>query len=69
MLYYKDIPIFSTACIAGIHAEHHLSGLPATQAGREVYMPLIQQPEAAAYTGWLSSRAMVKIFRYNNRKA
>jgi len=37
--------------------EQRISGLPATQAGCNVYVPLIQQPEAAAYTGWLSPRA------------
>jgi len=35
-------------------------GLPATQAGRGVYMLVIQLPEATAYIGWLSSRAEAK---------
>ena len=52
MLYYKDIPISSTACIAGILAKDTRNGasqgLPATQARGEVYMPLIQHPEDAA---------------------
>ena len=27
------------------YMKQHISGLPATQAGREMYMPLIQYPE------------------------
>jgi len=39
------------------YKERRISGLPATQARYEVYMPLIQYPEDTAYTGWLSPRA------------
>jgi len=62
MLYYKEIPIFSTACIAGILSEDTWNSACQVCLLRRrdamVYVPLIQHPEDAAYTGWLSARAM-----------
>jgi len=42
------------------YREQRMPCMPATQAGCDVYVPLIQQPEAAAYVAWLSPRAMIK---------
>gem|GEM_PF-7061664 len=39
------------------YMKRRMSGLPATQAGCEVYMPLVQHHIDTAYTDWLSPRA------------
>ena len=68
---YKQLPqaavqrklAFLLACIAGILASETVKanpGLPAMQAGRGIYMYVIQYAQRTAYIDWLSLRAEAK---------